>query len=434
MDEKLLQHVGYYGHIYEFVCGNSRTLDEIKDYLVQIGENTSTVKTHMQMLSGDKPGMFRVNGNMVSVDSVMARELVGEVNKIFEPLLLTETEKSAELRNLSEENEKLKRQLESYKKKAGETKKLDKKRIEASKLVFPKVLIIDSVQVGPIAEARDKVLLDTKTYSIEVEDFVSKYGFLKDSFYRELDENLNLTQANYKKKTFREVFCECWLGRRLKELGIIKAELPRKKLSMKERIKQLFHISDKEAQTQIKYLTGRALAVKEILANQKLSNQEKIALYVFNSPYRNTDLERLLNYAGDECIDANWLITLLEAPDLCRNYDSVRELIRQCSKASEWAMKKRLAEELISGEWFITADYGGHETKFQLVPVEELNEIRALLGVEPKDFEYVLDEPKKADAPVKDVLVKKGSFIKTVPVESDEEIEEALASCGEVSK
>ena len=36
MDEKLLQHVGYYGHIYEFVCGNSRTLDEIKDYLVQI--------------------------------------------------------------------------------------------------------------------------------------------------------------------------------------------------------------------------------------------------------------------------------------------------------------------------------------------------------------------------------------------------------------
>ena len=144
MDEKLLQHVGYYGHIYEFVCGNSRTLDEIKDYLVQIGENTSTVKTHMQMLSGDNPGMFRVNGNMVSVDSVMARELVGEVNKIFEPLLLTETEKSAELRNLSEENEKLKRQLESYKKKAGETKKLDKKRIEASKLVFPKVLIIDS--------------------------------------------------------------------------------------------------------------------------------------------------------------------------------------------------------------------------------------------------------------------------------------------------
>ena len=182
MDEKLLQHVGYYGHIYEFVCGNSRTLDEIKDYLVQIGENTSTVKTHMQMLSGDKPGMFRVNGNMVSVDSVMARELVGEVNKIFEPLLLTETEKSAELRNLSEENEKLKRQLESYKKKAGETKKLDKKRIEASKLVFPKVLIIDSVQVGPITEARDKVLLDTKTYSIEVEDVVSKYGFLKDLF------------------------------------------------------------------------------------------------------------------------------------------------------------------------------------------------------------------------------------------------------------
>ena len=129
-------------------------------------------------------------------------------------------------------------------------------------------MIIDSVQVGPIAEARDKVLLDTKTYSIEVEDFVSKYGLLKDSFYRELDENLNLTQANYKERTFREVFCECWLGRRLKELGIIKAELPRKKLSMKERMKQLFHISDKEAQTQIKYLTGRALAVKEILANQ----------------------------------------------------------------------------------------------------------------------------------------------------------------------
>lgn len=259
MDEKLLQHVGYYSHIYEFVCGNSRTLDEIKDYLVQMGENASTVKTHMQMLSGEKPGMFRVNGNMVSVDSVMARELIEEVNKIFEPLLLTEAEKATELRNLREENEKLKHRLEVYKKKAGETKKLDKKRIEASKLVFPKVLIIDSVQVGPIADARDKVLLDAKTYPIEVEDYLSKYGLLKDSFYRELDEDLNLTQTNYKKKTFREVFCECRLAGRLKELESIKAELPKKKLSMKEKMKRLFHISDKEAQTQIKYLTGRAV-------------------------------------------------------------------------------------------------------------------------------------------------------------------------------
>lgn len=434
MEEKLMTHVGNYSHIYRFVCENSRTLDEIKDFLVGSDENASTVKTHMQMLSGEKAGMFRVNGNMVSVDSVMARELVAEVNEIFEPLLMTDTERSAEMKRLIAENEKLKKQLEGYKKKAVETKKLDKKKVEASKLVFPKVLIIDSVQVGPIDNAKDKVLLDTRAYSIELSDYLAKYGMLKDSFYRELDEEHNLTQGNYKRKTFKDVFCDSWLGRRLEELGIIKAKLSKETLSVKEDMKENFHISEKEAQMQIQYLTGRALAVQEILANQKLTNQEKIALYVFNSPYRNTDLERLLNFAGDECIDANWLITLLEAPELCGNYESVRDLIRQCSKASEWAMKKRLAEELIAGEWFITANYCGSETKFQLVPIEELNEIRSLLGVDAKDFEFVLDTPKKEPVPIEEVLVKKGSFLKTVPVESDEEIEEALASCEGVNK
>ncbi len=432
MDEKLLQHVGYYGHIYEFVAGSSRTLDEIKDYLISMGEKTSTVKTHMQMLNGDKPGMFRVNGEMVSVDSAMARELVAEINKIFEPLLVTDAEKKEELENLRVENEKLKKRLDGYKKKSDEAKKLDKKKIEASKLVFPKVLLTDSVQVGPIEEAKDKVLLDTKTYSVKTEDYVSRYGTLKDSFFRELDEDHELSKANYKKKTFRNVFSKAVIVKRLSELGIIKSRLPQEKLSINEKMKNLFHISDKEAETQVQYLTGRAMEVNHILANQKLTNQEKIALYAFNSPYRNTDLERLLNYAGDECIDANWLITLLESPELCNNYENVMNLIRQCSKASEWAMKKRLAEELISGQWYITASYGGSDTRFQLVPVEELNEIRELLGVDAKDFEYVLDKPKVKAKETKpeDVLVKKDDFVRTEPI-NYYEMDEAMAACEE---
>ena len=54
--------------------------------------------------------------------------------------------------------------------------------------------------------------------------------------------------------------------------------------------------------------------------------------------------------------------------------------------------------------------------------------------MDAKDFEFVLDTPKKEPVPIEEVLVKKGSFLKTVPVESDEEIEGALASCEGVNK
>ncbi|MCR5337560.1 MAG: hypothetical protein K6E75_03285, partial [Lachnospiraceae bacterium] len=51
-------------------------------------------------------------------------------------------------------------------------------------------------------------------------------------------------------------------------------------------------------------------------------------------------------------------------------------------------MKLDLARELIAGTWYITADYNGKKTRFQLVPIEELNELRQKVGLPVSRFTY----------------------------------------------
>ncbi len=438
MDGKLLGQIGNYADIYRFVAEGSCEIEEVKAHMKSKGVKTTTINSQLGKITGDNPGLFRVNGSYLSVDQERAREVVKEFNEIFAPITKMSSQEYEELKRLKEKNKELKKRLDAYKDK--ETKRIEKenKVFKATNTLMPKILLVDSVKVGKIEDIRDGVFINSPGTEINVEDFIKKYGRSRDSFYRDLPPEKELTQNNYRKKTLANVFEEKWFGRRFSEMFHLKKVAPKKELSMKEQMMDDFHISKEEAAAQMNYLKGRALSIQEILDDTNLTNQEKLALYAFNSPYRNTDLERLLNYAGDECPDANWLIALLEEPQICNNYENVKSLIRQSMKASEWKMKQRLAEELISGDWYITANYNGVLTKFQLVPVEELNKVRELLGIEAKDFEYELLVTDKEDKIPEEqkAVPKKGDFVKTYEFnpEDNDEADADILSYGEESE
>lgn len=146
----------------------------------------------------------------------------------------------------------------------------------------------------------------------------------------------------------------------------------------------------------------------------------KLALYAGWHEYHGTEMEDLLNYAGDHCLDANYVIRLLEKPDVANNYQNVRGFLRQACKASEARMKREAAKELIAGEWFVIAEYNGKPCRFQMFPVEELLYFEKLLrkGLYPKavvEIDKLLGTYKKSafvDAdPEKELVVRSAGYM-----------------------
>ena len=138
-------------------------------------------------------------------------------------------------------------------------------------------------------------------------------------------------------------------------------------------------------------------------------------MYAMNSEYHNTHIERLLTYAGAHCINADFLIYILEDPDTCSTYENTVAFLSQFADASEYRMKLNLARELIEGKWYITADYNGRKTKFQLVPIDEINELRKAVGLPISKYSYKEeeeDDPFPDD--VEEEVPKKPDFVEDI--------------------
>lgn len=146
----------------------------------------------------------------------------------------------------------------------------------------------------------------------------------------------------------------------------------------------------------------------EVISNKVETMQE---MYAMNSEYHNTNVERLLNYAGEHCLNADLLIYILEDPDVCTTYENTVGFLSQFAQASEFKMKLELARELIEGKWYITAEYDGKKTKFQLVPIDEINELRKSVGLPASQYTYsARNKDQEQEEPV-----SKPDFVERAP-------------------
>lgn len=123
------------------------------------------------------------------------------------------------------------------------------------------------------------------------------------------------------------------------------------------------------------------------LLDSKCSNEEKYLKYILLSPGIDKEYIKTLQGASELNINANLIIALLEQPNDQYNREIIELYVSQVQKNNEYNLKQELAQELIEGKWFITAEINGVVQNFQLVPIDEINQIHDSINAIKQYFE-----------------------------------------------
>lgn len=369
MNIRLLETIQNYPEIYEYLTSAKEvTMDQLKDYLVnEKGIKTGNLSRRLKLIEDGAP-FISLDGERIIYDREAASLFIDELAKLLG------VEQRQTIRELQE---KIQANVSN----------------EVRAELERKVLVASSIKVGPKVHASDETFLVDPEELLDVDKCVAKYGGELDSFYEELptdepdtgfDPGYELTERNHVLRVMKTVGTSRFFKKRIKDNAKVK--------DTEARVGQLFpgH-GDKKTERQRerdKILHNRFMSLNKIMESGRLTNQEKLMMYAMNSEYHNTHVERLLTYAGAHCINADFLIYILEDPDTCTTYENAVAFLSQFADASEFRMKLNLARELIEGKWYITADYNGRKTKFQLVPIDEINELREKVGLPVSKFSY----------------------------------------------
>ena len=428
MEEKLTT-LEKYGYIYHMVGMNPITRKELREKIKKDSPKMSetTLKKYSDAPFDGAYPMFVVKDDKATLDITAFRSFIEELckyvgtdaavlftgpapapggrkgdnpqiakvpNKAENPQILIERKKNTEL---SKQIADLEKQIE-------ELRLVNQKIVADSVLAnMSKEINISTVRVFGKAVEEDIFLHNVSDVLGEVRD-VSKVGGIRQSFYvKDSDKTKELTVQNARSKVaeilFRSKFFE---------------KLFRDSCAYEKKVSGKVDITASQMDA------NRRKSIDLLLSDDKLSNRAKLALYAGWHEYHGTEMEDLLNYAGDHCLDANYVIRLLEKPDVANNYQNVRGFLRQACKASEARMKREAAKELIAGEWFVIAEYNGKPCRFQMFPVEELLYFEKLLrkGLYPKavlEIDKLLGTYKKSafvDAdPEKELVVRSAGYM-----------------------
>lgn len=436
MDYAVLKKVVEYGDVYELAAEGMTSVEELKTALKKNGATGGTLQRRMDFLTGE-PAYIMVDGDHIKYDyQALAAELLGVMKSLMPPNYSVGAEKVSEkdtrnqIRILTEENDKCikkMRELEEciHKLKAElAVRSGDYLKTELGR----KVLVASSISVGPKENVSDECFLVDPEELLDVDACVARYGGELDSFYDEISTDSSdtgyepgheLTEKNHALRTMRTVGTKRFFKKRIRDNAEVK--------KIENNVGQLFpcrgNSRTERQRERDKILRNRFISINNIIKSTRLTNQEKLMMYAMNSEYHNTNVERLLIYAGAHCINANYLIYLLEDPDVCTTYENTVAFLSQFADASEYRMKLDLARELIEGKWYITADYNGRTTKFQLVPIEEFNELRKIAGLPISEFSYGDVKSKKLDRGQNDEMPCKPAFVESISSDSGTNID-----------
>lgn len=428
MEEKLTT-LEKYGYIYHMVGMNPITRKELREKIKKDSPKMSetTLKKYSDAPFDGAYPMFVVKEDKATLDITAFRSFIEELCKYVgtdAAVLFTgpapapggrkgDNPQIAKVPNKAENPQILierKKNTELSKQIADLEKQIEELRLENQKIVADSVLAnmskeinISTVRVFGKAVEEDIFLHNVSDVLGEVRD-VSKVGGIRQSFYvKDSDKAKELTVQNARSKVAEILFRSKFFEKLFHDSSAYE-----KKVSGKVDI-TVTHMD-----------ANRRKSIELLLSDDKLSNRAKLALYAGWHEYHGTEMEDLLNYAGDHCLDANYVIRLLEKPDVANNYQNVRGFLRQACKASEARMKREAAKELIAGEWFVIAEYNGKPCRFQMFPVEELLYFEKLLrkGLYPKavlEIDKLLGTYKKSafvDAdPEKELVVRSAGYM-----------------------
>lgn len=405
--DKLKQAMDY-SDVFKIIANGTCNMEELDAELKDKAANSSALQRRRKWLS-DTPAYLTIEDGQISFDVGGLAQDLSELRKLVIPERFDSDgveEMEAEIEMLKRQVDDLTTELQEYSQKITQQEGyISKLKLELSiktgsslkTELERKVLVASSISVGPKVHTTDECFLVDPDELLDVDACVARYGGELDSFYNEIptdggnagfEPGHELTERNHALRTMKTVGTRRFFEKRIKDNAVAKAT--------ESRVGQLFPAhSDGKSERQKerdKILRSRFITLNNVIKSDRLTNQEKLMMYAMNSEYHNTNVERLLTYAGAHCINANYLIYILEDPDICTTYENTVAFLSQFADASEYRMKLNLARELIEGKWYITADYNGHMTKFQLVPIEEFNELRKAAGLPVSKFSYKEEE------------------------------------------
>ncbi len=364
MNLSIMKSLSAYEKIYACIGRNVYTRDELTEALNVGGEikSRTTISKYVNLSFDGKLPMVTVKDGKVRIEEAEIREFVEELCTLLgteaEELFATtqsvtlkknkEEEYQALLSQKDQEIQNLRTEIQNDVAK-GIVTEMDKKPI-----------VLSSIRSVPAKVFHRDYFLENPKTLLDIPQLVSKYGGERPSFYctsKAEESGAELTTKNYCSRIAKILFKSKFLEHRLEDEERIAREYDLKRTIYENRLESIQKLLDED-----------------------LGNQMKLSLYAGFYEYRGTEMESLLNYAGAHCIEANYVIKLLENPMEFHNYENIRGFLRQACEASEARMKREAARELIAGDWYVVAEYNGKPCRFQMMPVNELLKFRKALS------------------------------------------------------
>lgn len=403
MDLQMATVIFNYPEAYEAVVKKGiRSFSEYREYMMRTVK-TGKLSRRLELVSKGKGPFLSCSGDEIIFDEAEARKQIGE----FADILGLDIGKIKELTGeMSRYDDRISKLEDRIREKDAEIERLQAKIHEHDnadvRAVMQKQAEIQNIEIGPQEHEDDDIFLNHPKKYLDVDKCVSFYGGVINSFYEEIptdpqkqegfESGREFTERNYKLRAMNNIGTRRLFEKRLSDIRAAKEHEQKTGHQLfPDNIPVMYKQDGKLSETQEmrnRILKNRFEAINEVIASDAYTNQEKLMFFAMNGEFRDTFVEKLLMEASRHCINADLLIYILQDPNVCDTYDKMVNFLDQFVNPSEFKLKLQFARELIAGRWYISADYNGRKTKFQLVPIDELNELRRKVGLPASDFHY----------------------------------------------
>lgn len=389
--EEVCKHIQSYIEIYEFVQQDEKPISEVKAYLMEVCcKPESTARSHIEAVKKSDTGLLQVYGDKIGLDLGKAKEFSRALNDIFH----------------WEKYDDRSIELHDYKK---ALEKANKTIVEANKTITE----MDEIGIQELSDHLDEIREFREKQRIDrLQNQAMERNFLKAKTEQGVVDSASIeikagwTSSGRKLFTMKEIYPSldldtCALSsyfekmKRDSKLTAVKLRTVRLGRIFSDKIlgKVVEHIAPLRKLRNCIWPNRDVLTTEELLSYDGLTNSEKLSLYAFFSKRYSKDEKQILDQAAENGINAEFVIRILETYVVSkRTKDAFLEALELAQSDSEYLLRMKFAEELVRKQWWIEAKYNGKMTKFQLVPVDVLEEMKSDLRELERSVEYEMDE------------------------------------------
>lgn len=373
---EVCKHIQTFIDVYEHIEDREKPMQEVKQYLMEkCHKPESTARLHIEAIKKSDAGLLRVKGNKIGLDLDKVKEFERELDEIFHwseyddrSGLEDDLNRAIALGNerINQANKAIKeiddlcmKEILEHQKDVDELEgkialeRLTNQALEEEILAEKAThYVVDTASVK-IKESRNSYVDRTILFS-DMHPSLDPEKCSLDSYFKELDEKDKLTVVRLKTIVIGRIFSDRILSK------------------IVERIKPLQKLSRRI------HPNYGAFTIDELLANEGLSNAEKLSMYALSTRHFSKETKEVLQMAAENGIHAEYVIRILESYVVSRKTkDAFVEALKLATSESECLMRMQFAKELLQKQWCIEAIYNGKKTLFQLVPVEQLEKLHS---------------------------------------------------------